>query len=182
MGFFDFLKAKPVELEGVKPPISKDLFIDDSDPQGEGENHSSMFFMAEGLIKVYELIQKDYESLGFQHSMTNPDESNLIDNLELISRNLDIAIEQARTYYDDQISEVDFHISSRERLGMVDLVEELKMRRNQLGTHVDKLNQFSQEVTSKEGIYRRIYLSYKNGFMKGLKAITEARVLNKKVQ
>ena len=74
-------------------------------------------------------FQDDYETRGYNDALTNPDESYKSDNIRLFNHDLLILIDRSSNYYDNFLKELDFHISSRSRAGLIDLVEELKIRK-----------------------------------------------------
>jgi hypothetical protein len=79
------------------------------------------------------------------------------------------------------MKELDFHISSRSRAGLIDLVEELKTRKEMVLEHVAKVQEIKKEMEDTNSMTQRIILSYQRGFMRGLSAITQSNVLNKKI-
>ncbi len=133
-----------------------------------------------GLETIYRFLQSDFESKGYDDALINPDDSYKTDNFLLIKYDLQILLHQVSTYHDDLLRELDFHIQSRSRAGLVDLVEELKNRKEMVNEHIGKVLQISKELESESGMTQRILLSYQRGFMKGLSAITQSNVLNKK--
>jgi hypothetical protein len=131
-----------------------------------------------GLDSVYAFFLNDYESRGYNDALANPDESYKKDNIRLLNHDLLILIERTSTYYEDLSKEVEFHISSRSRAGMVDLVEELKIRMQIINEHREKLKTFKEEAVNGTGPVERIGLSYQRGFMRGLSSISQAKVFN----
>ena len=65
--------------------------------------------------------------------------------------------------------------------GLIDLVEELKTRREILLDHVNKVNELKKEMAGNAGMSERMVLSYQRGFMKGISAITQSTIMNKKI-
>jgi hypothetical protein len=133
-----------------------------------------------GLDSVYAFFQKDYESKGFNDALANPDESYKNDNIRLLNHDLLILIDRTSTYYEDLAKEVQFHINSRSRAGLIDLVEELKIRMQIINDHREKLKIIKEEATGGAGAVERIALSYQRGFMRGLFSISQAKVFNKR--
>ena len=85
-------------------------------------------------------MQADYETKGYNDAITSPDDSYRQDNIKLIKHDLNILIQKVNTHYQDLIKELEFHISSRIRAGLVDLVEELKSKKEMVQEHMDKVN------------------------------------------
>lgn len=131
-----------------------------------------------GVDAIFAFLQADYETKGYDDALTNPDESYKSDNIKLFQYDLQILIQRSFMYYDDKIKEIDFHIGSRTRAGLIDLVEELKIKRNLVVEHIDKVKQLQHDCANNSGMSERITLSYQRGFMRGLAAITQTKVMN----
>jgi hypothetical protein len=134
-----------------------------------------------GINAVYGFLQADYESRGYNDALINPDESYRTDNASLLQQDLLIMIEKSATYYEGLMKDIDFHIGSRSRAGLIDLVEELKTRRELVADHLEKIKLIKVEAVSGTGATQRITLSYQRGFMRGLSALTQSKVLNKQL-
>jgi hypothetical protein len=160
--------------------IPKEVFIEDRDPQEQTVAlHSNG--EAKGIESIYAFLQADYESKGYNDALTSPDDSYKADNIQLIKMDLQILVQKVNTYYEDMIRELDFHISSRSRAGLIDLVEELKTRKDMVHEHMGKVTQIEKEMETGTGMTQRILLSYQRGFMRGLSALTQSNVMNKKL-
>jgi hypothetical protein len=131
-----------------------------------------------GLDAVYAFLLSDYESRGYNDALANPDESYKSDNIKLLNHELFILIERTSTYYEDLARETEFHINTRSRAGLIDLVEELKIRMQIINDHRSKLAEIKKEALGGTGTIERIGLSYQRGFMRGLSSISQAKVLN----
>jgi hypothetical protein len=131
-----------------------------------------------GLDSVYRFFQDDYETRGYNDALTNPDESYKADNIRLLNHDLFILIDRTSSYYEDLAKEVEFHINSRSRAGLIDLVEELKIRKEIITDHRTKLAEIKAEAQSGTGAVQRIGLSYQRGFMRGLASISQAKLFN----
>ena len=173
MGLFDFFRKKqPVEssLLNVTPEIPKNIFIEDRDFV-EADKKKDV-----GIDAVYNFLLEDFEVRGYNDAMTNPDDSYKSDNLKLLAQDLDILLQKVDTYYQDRLKVVDFHIASRGRAGLVDLVEELKTQRETLIDHMAKIKIIKMDNENKVGATQRIMLSYQRGFMRGLSTLTQSKL------
>lgn len=182
MGLFNFFKKNQPEIfngDG-QLEIPKEVFIEERDPQDQVPILQSNG-QARGIDAIYAFLQADYESKGYGDALINPDDSYKADNIQLIRMDLQIMVQKVNTYYEDLIRELDFHINSRARAGLVDLVEELKTRKEMVLEHMEKVNEVKKEMEAERGMTQRILLSYQRGFMRGLSALTQSNVLNKKL-
>jgi hypothetical protein len=134
-----------------------------------------------GMEQVYNFLQADYESKGYSDALVNPDNSYKTDNIRLMQLDLKILIDKTNTYYENLISELNLHIVIRTRAGLVDLVQELETRKLLVEDHQKKLIQLRESMSDDNGMCQRIILSYQRGFMKGLSALTQSGILNRKI-
>lgn len=182
MGFFSFFKndqRNSTELPNhlslqELPVMQKEDFMEENKSLELQEQQKVV-----GLGTIYKFLQSDFESKGYSDALTNPDDSYKADNLLLIKYDLQIIIHQVNTYHEDLLRELDFHILSRSRAGLIDLVEELKNRKEMVKEHVNKVMDIKNDLDNEFGMAQRILLSYQRGFMRGLSAITQSNVLNK---
>lgn len=184
MGLFNFSKKK----ESVQPVVNRnENFKNDNSPGLVFEKDSSRNLtdtvrpidLLKGIDGIYAFLQADYESRGYNDALISPDESYRLDNIKLFNQDLIILIERSKIYYEDMLKELDFHIKSRERAGLIDLVDVLKTRKEVVTDHLNKVGQINADLENKTGIIQRITLSYQRGFMRGLSALTQMNLLNK---
>ena len=173
MALFNFFrKRKPESIPGINPGASPALPGNDHFPAYSGDGIS-------GIEAVYAFMQVDYESKGYNDALVNPDESYKTDNIRLFRHDLLILIDRTSNYYETLLHEIDFHITSRTRAGLIDLVDELKIRQQIILDQLAKVKQIKEEVQNNSGPTERIALSYQRGFMRGLSAISQSRMLNR---
>lgn len=179
MKLTDLFKRKiqetPVEATTNPVEISKDLFIDDSEPSSSHTTTKSVNAGSD-IDTIYQFLQSDFETRGYNDALTNPDTKYMEDNLSLIRHDLIIQIERSRTHYEDLLKEVEFHIGSRTRAGLVDLVEQLKSRRELITDRIGQINRIKEDALIGNGSTQRLTLSYQRGFMRGLAALTHAQI------
>jgi hypothetical protein len=184
MGLLSFFKKNQTDSSTALtgnglPDLLKDESAEDRNPQPSPNFQANG--EAKGIEAIYAFLQADYESKGYNDALISADESYKTDNIKLIKMDLQITVQRANTYYEDLLREIDFHITSRGRAGLIDLVEELKTRKEMVHEHIEKINQVKKEMETDSGMTQRILLSYQRGFMRGLSAITQTNVLNKKI-
>jgi hypothetical protein len=184
MGLFNFFskKEQPVQPENSNgnPEIPQE-FLTTEGKQQETTGDQGNGMDTQGIEAIYSFLQGDYESKGYDDALTNPDDSYKSDNIKLIKLDLQILIQKVNTYYEDLAIELDLHIATRSRAGLVDLVQELESRKQMVVEHQAKVGQMQAEIENENGMSRRIILSYQRGFMRGLSALTQSKVLNKKI-
>jgi hypothetical protein len=182
MGIFNFLKRKQPD-----PLVNQQPALPENGIQAENVNGSKMpgnysqNGEAKGIESIYAFLQRDFENKGYNDALVSPDESNKHDNIRLIQLDLEILVQKVETYYKDSVKEIDYHMASRTRAGLIDLVEELKTRRDIVLDHMDKVSELKKEMSGNSGMAERMVLSYQRGFMKGISAITQSTIMNKKI-
>lgn len=178
MGLFSIFKSNHrnnIQQSDQLALIPKEDFMEEKNESSEPQQQEKVI----GLETIYKFLQSDFESKGYNDALINPDDSYKADNLLLIKYDLQIIIHQVTTYHEDLLRELDFHILSRSRAGLIDLVEELKNRKEMVKEHINKVIDIKNDLDNEFGMAQRILLSYQRGFMKGLSAITQSNVLNK---
>ncbi len=190
MGLFDFLRrnsnaqAKELPLtnetkeEKELPEIPKNLFVEDNEPV-EVKQEVAGRTDVNGIEAIYAFLQKDYEEKGYNDAIVNPDDSHLKDNIKVIRYDLEMVVERVLNYYDNLILDIESNINARAKAGLFDLVEQLKGKKEMVIKHINKVKELKEEANDEESITNRAILSYKNGFMKGLSALTHTNLLNK---
>ncbi len=102
---------------------------------------------------VYSFLSKDYHQVGYDDALVYPDSSYRSEKVLEIQGDLEIVILKSRTYYEDAIKELEFLIASRNRLGMVDVVDELKIEKRKKPMIIIKRSlELHKEVMDQGGI------------------------------
>ena len=189
MGIFNFFRRKQVVSENngsegsssnLPLAVPKDAFMDQNDSK-QKQGLLTINGLDNGIEQVYLFLQADTESKGYSDALINADESFKSDNIRLIKLDLQILIDKTYTYYDNLISEINLHIATRSRAGLVDLVRELESRKILILDYKQKLLILKESINDENGMCQRCILSYQRGFMRGLAALTQSNVLNKKI-
>lgn len=152
------------------PAIPEDVFIEKSNAPAKAEPTAESDPGQHNIHMVYAFLSKDYHQVGYDDALVYPDTSYRAEKVLEIQGDLKIVIWKSKTFYEDAIKELDFLIASRNRLGMVDVVDELKMRKEKADDHYKKVLELQQEVIE-QGESHRLIISYKRGFQNGMAAI-----------
>lgn len=173
MSFFNFIRRPQPAPE--KPPaqttIPESLFIE-KDAEKPASTDANIHLLNDFLAR-------NLESRGFDDALINPDSSNMQENILSVKNEFERTVKTVRQFYADFIREIDFHIDSRSRRGMVDVVEELQMKKTVALTHIERVDQIYADAQEERGEYQGIIISYTRGFKNGLAAISQS-VINKK--
>lgn len=128
-----------------KPEVPEDVFIEKSNVSNNAELNNENETDQHNIHMVYAFLSKDYHQVGYDDALVYPDTSYKAEKIREIQGDLEIVIWKSKTFYEDAIRELDFLISSRNRLGMVDVVDELKMRKEKADDHYKKILSFRKK-------------------------------------
>ncbi|MFD0765266.1 hypothetical protein ACFQZI_10420 [Mucilaginibacter lutimaris] len=182
------------DTEGILlPEIKEDVFIEHI-ANKPSENNSHFFTESptsqmdnttnsvadNNIALLYAFLDRNHEAKGYDDALLNPDSSHLAQNLDALKNDLVRTINKVKTFYEDFIQETEYHILSRGRSGMVDIVEELEMKKSIAAGHMAKLTVIEDNTAKGEGDCKGILLSYTRGFKNGLAAISHHNILIKR--
>jgi len=189
MNFLNFRKAEPVpngtnigetllQDNTSLPDIPENVFIENgeterkapAEKQEKSDNNIGM---------LYRFLDRDLESQGHDDALRNPDTTNLQENIAYIKNELQRTIKKVKTFYESFIREINFHIESRSRSGMVDTVQELQMKKQIAEDHIKKVLEIEDDTKNDRGDSQGLILSYTRGFKNGLAAISHYSIIRK---
>lgn len=189
MGLFSIFNKKQPETKYLEnnpglgtplPEIPRNIFIEELETEENGATDEAAN-NATGIEIIYNFLQGDYESKGYGDALTNSDDSYKTDNIKLIKLDLQILIRKVNTYYEDIRTNIESHITTRSRSGLMDLVQDLEAQKMKIEEHIATIQQIKDEIESETGLSYRVILSYQRGFMRGLTALTQTQVFDKKL-
>lgn len=189
MALFDFFRRKenlesnvnngqdPVEDNPEEKIIDRNLFVKEPNNSSNDsyDNNSSAW------KRIFNRIRKDYESEGYNDALSTADVKYRNDNKEILKLNLLVDIEEAEVEIKEYLKELDFHIKSRTKAELFDLVEELESKKVTYEERIEKLKELKIDLKNDSGMPNRILLAYNRGFNKGMAALTVANVVNKNI-
>jgi hypothetical protein len=189
---FDFFRRNKTEEMSTSPlimtesanvpktmEIPEHLFIE-NEKEHSNKNEETAAKKAENNIELlFDFLDKNHETKGYEDALMNPDVRHLDQNIEALKNQLDRTIRRVKTFYEDFIKEIDFHIDSRSRSGMVDVVDELKMKKSIAESHVMKVLEIENEHRNNTGDSQGMIITYTRGFMNGLSAISHHTILKR---
>lgn len=167
------------DIESIVPDIPEDTFIEKELPGKAAQEESPVKPTIAGIHMLYEFLDKNYESKGYNDALINPDTTHLDQNLTALKNDLERAIRKVKTFYEDFIRQINFHITSRSRSGMIDTVEELTVKKETAESHIKQVLEIEEQAKQNQGVGYGIIISYTRGFKNGLAAISGHSILNK---
>lgn len=190
MGLLDFFKKKdeiqPSEISGDNNDndatnetiIDRNIFVKDPQKTNVTESNDED---STAWKRIFSRIRKDYEIEGYNDALSTADVKYRDDNKEILKLNLRVDIEEAEIEIKEYLKELDFHIKSRTKAELNDLVEELESKKVVFEERLEKLTELKTDLNNDSGMPLRIQLAYNRGFNKGMAALTVANVINKNI-
>lgn len=178
MGFLDFFKkstsATPVAgaPKEVLPETQPADAVRNSDTLEGTDSEAITYVTGMPIDLIYFYLKEDNEKKGYADALSNPDNSYKEMNKSLIRSNLEVKFKQVILKYTDDLREIDFHIESRSQAGLIDLVEQLKSKKETLRKHMDMLVEMENDLRKDTPYMLGMLMSYERGFMKGLAALS----------
>ncbi len=192
MGIFNFFtnKQHPANEAGAyqnnttedRPSaIPEDIFVERGQPNAEsGLADPVVSSVVNNIDMLYRFLDRNLESKGYDDALMNPDSYHLEQNLDAQRKELIRTIKKVKTFYEDFIREINYHIDSRSRSGMIDTVEELKMKKEIATSHIEKVLIMEEDANLNTGDSQGIMVSYTKGFKNGLAAISHHTIISRK--
>ncbi|GGH60737.1 hypothetical protein HNQ91_000912 [Filimonas zeae] len=186
MGLFSFFNRQPHNDQAVAQDtaslmgdIPEDIFVEKEQPGTTQPEEKQNGTPINSIHLLYDFLDKNYESKGYNDALINPDNTHLDQNIVALKNDLERSIRKVKTYYEDFIRQINFHIASRSRSGMVDTVEELAVKKEIAESHIKQVIEIEEQARNDEGVGHGIIISYTRGFRNGLAAISGHSILNK---
>lgn len=186
MGLFNFFNRQRQnghnhtrDLEGPAQDIPEALFIENVQPETAPPDAKPTNPAISGIHMLYEFLDKNYESKGYNDALINPDTTHLDQNVTALKNDLERAIRKVKTFYEDFIRQINFHIATRSRSGMIDTVEELTVKKETAESHIKQVLEIEEQAKQNQGVGYGIVISYTRGFRNGLAAISGHSILNR---
>jgi len=161
------------------PDIPEETFIEKEPPGNTASDEKHPNKVIDGIHMLYEFLDKNYESKGYNDALINPDTTHLDQQVTALKNDLERAIRKVKTFYEDFIKTINFHITSRGRSGMIDTVEELTVKKEIAESHIKQVIEIEEQAKQNQGVGYGIIISYIRGFKNGLAAISGHSILNR---
>lgn len=176
MGLFDIFKRKNIaeqnyeNMARIDEQKQAETIVQEHTESSPTKDNNVSISMP--MDQIYKYLQIDFESRGYEDALSNPDISYRDMNKKLIISNLKVLFKQIKQSYFDILNKTEFHIKSREQAGLIDIVEQLKNRKNLLDNHISEINKMEADLEKGEDYMIGMLLSYERGFLRGLAALS----------
>lgn len=190
MGLFNFFNRRESNSNGDQnlsslnqqnfPEIPENIFLEKDKPQNVSNDEVIKTSSNENGINIlFQFLEKNHESKGYDDALVNPDNTHLEQNIEALKNELERTIRKLKIFYEDFIREIDFHIGSRSRSGMIDTVEELTVKKETAVNHISQIVEIEIDAKNNKGVGQGIIISYTRGFKNGLAAISHHSIMKR---
>lgn len=176
MGFWNLFTKKttpaiPAEQTGaLQPEAGQEQTEKETDKQEA--NGTIPYATSMPIDLIYAYLKEDYETRGYEDALCNPDNTYKEINKSLIRSNLEILFKQVSLRYVDDLRDIEFHIQSRTEAGLLDVVEQLKSRKDTYEQHLTQLKGMDADLQHNVPYMVGMMVSYERGFLRGLAAIS----------
>jgi len=151
--------------------IPEETFIEKTAPDPRVEKNVENEINQDNIQSLFAFLGIDFQQQGYDDALINPDTSYMNQNIDAILSDLEMKIKKVMTFYEDSTKQLDFLIESRGRLGMVDTVDEFKMKKERALRHMEKVIEMQVELSGQNRSSHRVTISYKRGFHNGMATI-----------
>ena len=169
----DFNDAAGNESTDTLPEIPEHVFVEYEKPKPSAMETNGMKSEIFDIRTIYQHLEQSLEKKGYEEALINPDSSYLEEQLNYISNELRLVIARAKTYYNGHIKQINFHIETRKRNGMIEMVDELLTRKAIIEDELNSVLAIEQDAANRTGLCENLFLTYRRGFLNGLAAITD---------
>ena len=168
-----------LEPQEISREIPEKVFIESENLSENNLKEQKITSTENGISLLFEFLEKNFESKGYDDALINPDNTHLEQNIEALKNDLQRTIRKIKTYYQDFIREINFHIESRSRIGMVDTVEELTVKKQTAEEHIQLILEIEVDAKNNTGLGQGMIISYTRGFRNGLAAISNHSIMKR---
>ncbi|GEO06559.1 hypothetical protein AAE02nite_42230 [Adhaeribacter aerolatus] len=191
MGLFSFFNKKNREVNGLGdslfantpplPEIPENIFVENTKPAEAvtAATERTAIQTDVGINALFQFLERNHEAKGYEDALINSDTSHMEQNIEALRNDLARTVRKVKTFYEDFIREINFHIASRSRSGMIDTVEELNVKKEIAEDHIRQVEEIEEQAKIYKGLGQGIILSYTRGFKNGLAAISHHSILKR---
>ncbi|MDR2810902.1 MAG: hypothetical protein LBB84_10190 [Tannerellaceae bacterium] len=171
MKLFNFFKNSKNNASEL-PEIREKDFIDNTEPS-EKNIITIRYGTGKPIDIVYSYLEADYDNMGYNDALGCPDNSYKEKSMKSIKSKFEILLNRTISKYEELIRDKNFHIETRERAGLLDIVENLKTQKNTLEDQKGILMKMKNELQDETLSYaNHLLISYEKGFTRGLAALS----------
>lgn len=169
------------QQETASPDVAEDVFVEYDTPKPAPVGAAAPSPVVYDLHMLYRFLEQSLEKKGYEDALVNPDTNYMEENVKHIQNNFGLLLSRVKTYYERHIRQIDFHIETRRRSGLIETVDELLAHRDSIEEERTTVNQLENEAAAGTGITQNPIFTYRKGFRNGFVAITYNTILSKRI-
>lgn len=162
------------------PDIPEKFFIENEHPEPTTFDQPKSTPGKYDLALLYKFIDQDLEKKGYEDALTNPDTQHMTRTIETIRHQFKGILSRVETYYQGYLRDIDFHIETRKRQNLLELVAELETHKAKMEDEKMTVEAIKNEALNDGWPCQNLILTYKRGFLNGFAAITYETILSKR--
>lgn len=163
------------------PEIPEETFVEYSNTNQPDMEPNESQLEVNDIQTLYRYLEQNLEKKGYEDALMNPDTSYMEEHIRFLQNELNITISKVNTYYRQYMRLIDFHIDTRKRQEMIEVVDELLTKKANVEDEMKVVAQIENDARNANGITQNLVLSYKKGFRNGFSAITYGTILTRKL-
>ena len=144
-------------------------------------NHIAIAEKSTLIDQIFDYVNQDFESRGYQDAIVQPDTHYLNENVELIKNDYQLVIDKAAYKYKEFLTELDFHIATRTSMGLTEIVQGLEAKKKITQQHLAFVEDEMKAIQANKGKVQRIKLSYTKGFKRGASALSNSFITSSNI-
>lgn len=177
----DVLKSVDDAQGNSSPDIPEQIFVEYEKPKTKPRMEPiEQTQDVNNLETLYRYLEQNHESKGYEDALMNPDTSYMQEQIQYLQNELNLIISRVTTYYRNYMRQIDFHIETRKRNEMVEMVDELLAHKASIEDEMKIVSSIQEDAKNSNGITQNVCLSYKRGFKNGFAAITYNTIFSRK--
>lgn len=160
--------------------VPKELFIENERPDTSQPDQPGNSPGKYDLSVLHRFLDQDLEKKGYEDALTNPDTQHMNRTIETIRHQLMGILSRVETYYQGYLRDIDFHIETRRRQNLLELVAELETHKAKIEDEKKTVDAIKNEAFKDGWPCQNLILTYQRGFLNGFAAITYETILSKR--
>lgn len=129
-----------------------------------------------GIDLVFEKLNSNYYETGYKDAMNVPDRSIMEIGLNKIKATFKIIIQEEKNNLEKKIMIINGVIEKNISMGLLDIAEANKKVKMIIEKEIAKLDEFLKKINEENGPCEIPISTYKNGFIRGMQVIDEAKI------
>lgn len=158
------------EREVMRPAVNEDDFIDNTDPNNVDRTPivTINFGTQMPIDSIFAYIEKDWEEIGRQDAIKNPDADYLNSKVTIIRETLKHRFDMVRLRYNKDIRNYEAQMDNLKTLGVTTGMVQLEAHIVTCKEHLSKIDELEMKLKNNDPSMCTMVDSYRRGFIMGV--------------